>query len=146
MENTENTQDKLLKIQNMVQTLPLESILETAELVSTLIPGMPIVIKVLRILIIGRPVVSNVLSAGVQMLDPQSAGMNQSAAFGNADETAETEDSEIRAMLDEMINIAAEDGELSPEEEQYLLDIARDAGMDEKVVMAKVKMKCMLNK
>ena len=146
MENTENAQDKILKIQNVVQSLPLESILSTAELVSTLIPGMPIVIKVLRVLIKWRPMASGLLGTGAQMLGPQSADMNQPDDLGNADEMAEAEDSEIRAMLDEMIAIAAEDGELSPEEEQYLLDVARDAGMDEKVVMAKVKMKCMSNK
>ena len=49
-------------------------------------------------------------------------------------------------MLDQMIEIAAEDGDLSEEEFSYLMDIAKEVDINEKALIAKVKMKCVQNK
>lgn len=66
--------------------------------------------------------------------------------MSNEASQAAAEEDDIRAILDQMIDIAAEDGDLSDEEAQYLIDIAKEAGINEQVVLAKVKMKCMSNK
>ena len=45
-----------------------------------------------------------------------------------------------------MIEIAAEDGELSNEELSYLMEIAKEVDINEKAVIAKVRMKCLQNR
>ena len=139
--------NSLLKIQNAVQTLPLEEVLDTAESVAPLIPaaGTPLlyVIKVLKLLIKARPVANNLLGTSIKMTDSIADIKN---ANKNIDDENDAERAEMMDMLDQMIDIAADDGELTPEEEECLLDMVRDLGLNEKVVLTKVKMKCLQNK
>ena len=166
--NAENT---FLKVQSAIQNAPLESILETAESVSLEMPAvgkvLEVVIKLLKSLIKFRPLANNLLGTGAQ-----AASLIQNVKNGNApmdkttnnickessdkyevtcdlseEENVEAaEHAEILTMLDKMVEIAAEDGELSDEEMEYLIDIAREVGMNERVLLEKVKMKCLQNK
>ena len=160
-----------LKVQAAMQNMPLESILETAESLAPLIPaaGTPLlyVVKLLKMLIKWRPVANRLLVTGAE-----TAALVQNARTGNGpidrtvrdvcgkagdmhdeanemsddEKAAAAERAEILAMLNQMIEIAAEDGELSDEEMGYLMDIAREAGVNETAVLAKVRMKCLQNK
>lgn len=157
-----NTQDTFLKVQNVVKNVPLEGILETAELIAkdSNIPFLPLVVKLLKNLIKFRPAASALLGTGAQ-----TAALFQNAKTGNFPVKEETSDmheeanemsdeekaaaaerAEIMTMLDQMIEIAAEDGELSDEELGYLINIAREVDVNEKALLAKVKMKCLQNK
>ena len=137
--------NSLLKVQNAVQSMPLESILETAEMVADAIniPFLPAVIKVLKLLVKAQPVANNLLGTSIKVTDSIADIKN---ANKNIDEENDAERAEMMDMLDQMIDIAADDGELSPEEEECLLDIVRNLGLSEKVVLTKVKMKCLQNK
>ena len=139
--------NSLLKVQNAVQSMPLEGILETAESVAPLIPaaGTPLlyVIKVLKLLIKIRPVANNLLDTSIKVTDSVADIKNANKII---DAENDAERTEMMDMLDQMIDIAADDGELSPEEEECLLDIVRNLGLSEKVVLTKVKMKCLQNK
>lgn len=137
--------NSLLKVQNAVQSMPLESILETAEMVADAvnIPFLPAVIKVLELLVRAQPVADSLLGTSIKVSD-------SIADIKNANKNIDAEDGAERAemmdILDQMIDIAADDGELTPEEEECLLDMVRELGLNEKVVLAKVKMKCLQNK
>lgn len=149
--DAENT---FLKVQKAMQSVPLESILETAESVAPLIPaaGPPLlyVIKFLKMLIKWRPVANRLLGTGVQ-----TAALVQNVGTGNEpidrndcdicgeEKAAAAERADLQAILDQMIEIAVEDGELSDEEMGYLKDIAREAGVNETVLLAKIRMKCL---
>lgn len=137
--------NSLLKVQNAVQSMPLESILETAEMVADAIniPFLPAVIKVLKLLVKAQPVANNLLGTSIKVTDSIADIKN---ANKNIDEENDAERAEMMDMLDQMIDIAADDGELTPEEEECLLDMVRDLGLNEKVVLTKVKMKCLQNK
>lgn len=150
-------QNTLLKIQDAIQNAPLESILETAESVALVIPaaGQPLalVIKLLRILIQLRPAANALLDTSLQtsafFQNVNSSNPMPDDLFNvmeGEDKINSAARAEIMVMLDQMVEIAAEDGELSPEEEGYLLDIAREAGVNENALLAKVKMKCLQNK
>ena len=137
--------NSLLKVQNAVQSMPLESILETAEMVADAIniPFLPAVIKVLKLLVKAQPVANNLLGTSIKVTDSIA---DIKDANRSIDAEGDAEQAEMMDMLDQMIDIAADDGELTPEEEEYLLDIVRDLGLNEKVVLTKVKMKCLQNK
>ena len=137
--------NSLLKVQNAVQSMPLESILETAEMVADAIniPFLPAVIKVLKLLVKAQPVANNLLGTSIKVTDSIA---DIKDANRSIDAEGDAERAEMMDMLDQMIDIAADDGELTPEEEEYLLDIVRDLGLNEKVVLTKVKMKCLQNK
>lgn len=137
--------NSLLKVQNAVQSMPLESILETAEMVADAIniPFLPAVIKVLKLLVKAQPVANNLLGTSIKVTDSIA---DIKDANRSIDAEGDAERAEMMDMLDQMIDIAADDGELTPEEEECLLDIVRDLGLNEKVVLTKVKMKCIQNK
>lgn len=140
--------NSLLKVQNAVQSMPLESILETAESVALLIPpptntAISFVIKVLNILVKARPVADNLLGTSIKVSDSIADIKN---ANKNIDAENDAERAEMMDILDQMVDIASDDGELTPEEEECLLDMVRELGLNEKVVLAKVKMKCLQNK
>lgn len=137
--------NSLLKVQNAVQSMPLESILETAEMVADAIniPFLPAVIKVLKLLVKAQPVANNLLGTSIKVTDSIA---DIKDANRSIDAEGDAERAEMMDMLDQMIDIAADDGELTPEEEECLLDIVRDLGLNEKVVLTKVKMKCLQNK
>lgn len=143
-----DTRNAFLKVQNVVQTVPLESLLSTAKTVANVvnIPFLPLIITLLEKLIKLRPVANALLGTGVQTMDAFASMKQPAAAMSNMASNPVSEEDEIRAILDQMIDIAAEDGELSDEEKQYLIDIAREGGINEQVVLAKVRMKCMSNK
>ena len=143
-----DTKNAFLKIQNVVQSVPLESLLSTAKTVAQVvnIPFLPLIITLLEKLIKWRPVANALLGTGLQTADVISAAMSQPVDMSNEASQAAAEEDDIRAILDQMIDIAAEDGDLIDEEAQYLIDIAKEAGINEQVVLAKVKMKCMSNK
>lgn len=145
-----DTRNAFLKVQNVVQSVPLESLLSTAKTVAqvTNIPFLPLIITLLERLIKWRPVANALLGTGLQTADAISAAMSQPVDMSMSNEASQAvaEEDEIRAILDQMIDIAAEDGDLSDEEKQYLIEIAREAGVNEQVVLAKVRMKCMSNK
>lgn len=142
------TRNAFFKIQNVVQSVPLESLLSTAKTVAqvTNIPFLPLIITLLEKLIKWQPVANALLGTGLQTADAISAAMSHPDDMSNAASQFDSEEEEIRDMLDQMIDIAAEDGDLSDEEAQYLIDIAKEAGINEQVVLAKVRMKCMSNK
>lgn len=155
------SKNTLLKIQNAIQSMPLENILATAKSISkeTNIPFLPLVITAIELLIKWRPLANNLLSTGAQTVASiQNAPTNNAKKVShimsdNASEMsdeekekAEAEQADIMAMLEQMIEIAAEDGDLSPEEEKLLVGIAQEAGISESVVLAKVKMKCLQKK
>ena len=136
--------NSLTNFQSIIQSLPLEEILKTAESLSTQVPKgaagisssaadessatskcIAYVIKLLKMLISCK----NVLGSNTDKAD---------SAANFQDGSPE----EMMGLLDEMIDVAAEDGELSSEEEENLLDMARDLGLDEKAVLKKVKKKC----
>lgn len=152
-DNLPEVQNTLLKVQSTVENLPLDSILVTAEMVAGFlpIPYIDKVIKLLRILIKWRPVANNLLGVSSQAVgffqNPNNGNIqNNENTVKNSDEMMTAMDrEEIMAMLDQIIDIAAEDGDLSPEEEQCLLDVVRQAGVNEQMVLAKVKMKCISN-
>lgn len=161
MENT--TTNTFYKIQSVMNSIPLEGILETAESVAPLIPaaGTPIlyVIKALKLLIKARPVAQSLFNIGASVANAikQPAGeteaedmaaseSNECPPMTDEENQADIERAEIMTMLDQMIEIAAEDGELSEEELSYLMDIAQEVGINEKAVIAKVKMKCTQNR
>ena len=161
MENT--TRNTFYKIQTVMNSLPLQGILETAESVAPLIPaaGTPLlyVIKALKLLIKARPVANSLLSVGASNTnEPQSSDMqstpvdrassesNECPAMTDEEKQSANERAEIMTMLDQMIEIAAEDGDLSEEEFSYLMDIAKEVDINEKALIAKVKMKCVQNK
>lgn len=143
-----DTRNAFLKVQNVVQSVPLESLLSTAKTVAQVvnIPFLPLIITLLEKLIKLRPVANALLGSGLQTADAINAAMSQPVDMSNEASQATAEEDDIRAILDQMIDIAAEDGDLSDEEKQYLIDIAREAGINEQVVLAKVRMKCMSNK
>ena len=143
-----DTKDAFLKIQNVVQSVPLESILATANAIArdTNIPFLPLIITLLEKLVKWRPVANALLGTGMQTANAINAAMSQTANINSEESQESYEQAEIRAMLDQMIDIAAEDGELSPEEERYLIDVAQQVGISEQVVLEKVKMKCLTNK
>lgn len=143
-----DTKNAFLKIQNVVQSVPLESLLSTAKTVAQVvnIPFLPLIITLLEKLIKWRPVANALLGTGLQTADAINAAMSQPVDKSNEASQAAAEEDDIRAILDQMIDIAAEDGDLNDEEKQYLIDIAREAGINEQVVLAKVRMKCMSNK
>ncbi|MBR6130529.1 MAG: hypothetical protein IKQ20_01565 [Bacteroidales bacterium] len=153
------SKNTLLKIQNAIQSMPLENILATAKSISkaTNIPFLPLVITAIELLIKWRPLANNLLSTGAQTVASiQNAPtnnakkvshiMSDNASEMSDEEKAEAEQADIMAMLEQMIEIAAEDGDLSPEEEKLLVGIAQEAGISESVVLAKVKMKCLQKK
>lgn len=153
------SKNTLLKIQNATQSMPLENILATAKSISkeTNIPFLPLVITAIELLIKWRPLANNLLSTGAQTVASiQNAPtnnakkvshiMSDNASEMSDEEKAEAEQADIMAMLEQMIEIAAEDGDLSPEEEKLLVGIAQEAGISESVVLAKVKMKCLQKK
>ena len=153
-ENLPNVQNALLKVQSTVQGLPLDGLLATAEMVAGILPVPYIdkVIKLLRILIRWRPIANGVMGMGAQAVSIFSPSGGQTlpglSAPANADMTDEAleeskETADILSMLDEMVEIAAEDGDITPEEEELLIDIAKEAGLNEKAFLAKVKMKCL---
>ena len=161
MENT--TRNTFYKIQTVMNSLPLQGILETAESVAPLIPaaGTPLlyVIKALKLLIKARPVANSLLSVGASNTnEPQTSDMqstpvdmassesNECPAMTDEEKQSANERAEIMTMLDQMIEIAAEDGDLSEEEFSYLMDIAKEVDINEKALIAKVKMKCVQNK
>lgn len=161
MENT--TKNTFYKIQTVMNSIPLQGILETAESVAPLIPaaGTPLlyVIKALKLLIKARPVANSLLNTGasvanamqqpagnIESIDMAASESNECPPMTDEENQAANERAEVMAMLDQMIDIAAEDGELSDEEFSYLMDIAKEVDINEKALIAKVKMKCVQNK
>ena len=143
-------QSTMLKVQDKVKNLPLDGLLTTAEGIAGFlpVPYLDKVIKLLRLLIRWRPLANSLMGVGTQTVSLFSAsGKTPPSALSEptndeaADETKETAD--ILSILDEMVEIAAEDGDLSPEEEKLLVEIAQEAGISESAVLAKVKMKCL---
>ena len=143
-----DTKDAFFKIQNVVQSVPLESILTTAKSIAkdTNIPFLPLIITLLEKLVKWRPVANALLGTGMQTANAINAAMSQTANLDSEESNEASEQDELRAMLDRIIDIAALDGDLSPEEEQSLIDFAQQAGVSEQEVLAKVKMKCLINK
>ena len=168
-----NAQNTFLKVQNIVNNIPLEGILETAELIAkdSNIPFLPLVVKLLKNLIKFRPAANALLGTGAQtaafvqnvktgnfpikedacdtyeesndMHDEANEMSENAYEMSDEEKAAAAERAEILTMLDQMIEIAAEDGELSDEELGYLIDIAREVDVNEKALLAKVKMKCL---
>lgn len=127
-----------LNVQCAIQNFPLEEILETARFISkeVNIPFLPGVIVVLERILKFKPLVNVVMEGATKttrILNPTKDVENQEL----------DEEDQSMALLEELIAIAAEDGELSPNEEEYLCEIAREVGVDERQVLYKVKMKCM---
>ena len=163
MRSKDKAKDTFSKILNVVNDIPLQGLLETAEGIVPLIPaaGTPLlyVIKALKLLLIARPVANSLLSAGVSdetasdnsttqrvPVDVPASESDSYPMMTNEEMRAARERAEIMTMLDQMIDIAAEDGELSDEELSYLIDIAKEIDFNEKAVIAKVKMKCAQNR
>ena len=142
-----NADSTFLKIQKAVADVPLESILQTAKSIAkdTNIPFIPLVITLLETLIRWRPLANSLIRTGAE-----TTAFVQNVKNGNLhteeEVQADRERAEIMAMLDQMIEIAAEDGELSDEELSYLMVIAKEVDINEKAVIAKVKMKCLQNR
>lgn len=159
MENREKTAGTFSKILNVVNAIPLQGLLETAEGIVPLIPaaGTPLlyVIKALKLLLKARPVANSLMGTGASEDNasdnptthtPAVDTPEQDPVMTNEEMRAARERAEIMTMLDQMIEIAAEDGELSDEELSYLIDIAKEVDINEKTVIAKVKMKCAQNR
>lgn len=121
----------LAKIQHTVKNAPLASILEAAEGVAAVvgIPGLPIVIKILKMLVKLQPAANGVMNAAVQ-----TAAMKKSQE--------EIARSEAREILEQMIDIAIEDGVITSDEEAFLKKKAIAAGVDPEDLMFKVHHKC----
>lgn len=142
-----NADSSFLKIQKAVANVPLESILQTAKSIAkdTNIPFIPLVITLLEILIQWRPLANSLLGTGAET-DAFVQNVKNGNHHTEEEIQATRERAEIMAMLDQMIEIAAEDGELSNEELSYLMEIAKEVDINEKAVMAKVRMKCLQNR
>lgn len=123
--------DTLNNIQNAVKNAPLASILEAAEGVACVvgIPGLPIIIKILKMLIKLQPAANGVMDAAVQTKNVKQNEEKMSRQ-------------EAREILEEMIDIATEDGVITPDEEAFLRKKAVAAGVDPEDLMFKVYHKC----
>lgn len=121
----------LANIQQAVKSAPLGPILEAAEGVAAVvgIPGLPIIIKILKMLVKLQPAANGVMDAAVQ----------NAAVKKSQEEIARYE---AREILEQMIDIATEDGVITPDEEAFLKKKAIAAGVDPEDLMFIVQHKC----
>lgn len=120
------SETKLKQIQGIIEEFPLAEVLEVAEVVAGFIPipGLPNIIKVLKILCKIQP------SAG-KLVGAAGNAMNK-----GSQEQVERE--KALQNLDVLVEIAVEDGEITEEEKKFLLTKARELGLNEDDFMFKV--------
>lgn len=121
-----STQNVLTQINQVVDDAPLEEILEIAETVLMVIPipGLPLIVKILRWTVRLRPVTSKALGASTKLMD----------AVEDAQRTRQRND-----MIESMIAIACEDGVIDDDEETYLRCQAAKIGENPDEFMKKVR-------
>jgi len=125
-------QTTILKIKENVDKVDLNQVMQIAEGVADFlpIPGIDYVIKIMRILVRLKPAASAALSATANFMgngQPVERQMSQD---------------EIAERLEEMVNLALEDGVLTAEEEHELMDAAAGYGLNPNEFIAVVRDRC----
>ena len=103
------------EVQSIVNDLPLEDILNGAETLANVlpIPYLPQIIKVLRILVALRPTANTAMNTAIKIQDKKSGLTQKRETFNN------------------LFEIAMSDGEITPEEMEFLRPRAVAAGFSE---------------
>ena len=103
------------EVQSFVNDLPLEDILNGAETLANVlpIPYLPQIIKVLRILVALRPTANTAMNTAIKIQDKKSGLTQKRETFNN------------------LFEIAMSDGEITPEEMEFLRPRAVAAGFSE---------------
>ena len=109
MQMTENNfKVHVKKVQDLMNNMPLEEILDIATTVVLVfpIPGLPLIIKVIKLMVKAKPVANGLISA--------LSGTKRSA--------------EAKQTFQDLLEIALEDGVISSSEEEFLRPRAYAAG------------------
>lgn len=130
----ENT---LTKIDEILNDAPLEEIFETAEIIASAfpIPGLPIIVKILGYCVKLRPAAS----AGLKLANNIAANSGEGASQN--EDSPQNEIAEKNEILEQMIDIACEDGVIDDEEEKFLRAQAVEAGLNPDNFMFTVRAK-----
>lgn len=125
-------QTTILKIKDNVDKVDLNQVMQIAESVADVlpIPGIDIILKIIRILVRLKPAASSGLSAAANFMGK-----------GQPIEREMSQD-EIAERLEEMVNLALEDGVLTADEERVLMDAAAGYGLDPNEFIAVVRDRC----
>ena len=107
--------DSIRKVQSFVNDLPLEDILNSAEVLAGVlpIPYLPTIIKVLRVLVGLRPAASGIMGLSADIADRHSENYQARENFKN------------------LFDIALSDGEITPDEKEFLRPRALAAGISD---------------
>ena len=105
--------ETLQKVNALIKGVPLKEIIETAETVVSIIPipGLKIVIKILKVLLIATPTASSVLTKSAQ--------------------TVKQREDANKEAFDRMWSIACTDNHITEDEETILWQAAEKAGIAE---------------
>lgn len=105
--------ETLQKVNALIKGVPLKEIIETAETVASIIPipGLKIVIKILKVLLIATPTASSVLTKSAQ--------------------TVKQREDANKEAFDRMWSIACTDNHITEDEETILWQAAEKAGIEE---------------
>lgn len=121
-----STASTINQVKSIVATAPVVEILEIAEVLVTIlpIPGLPLVIKILRI--------------ASKLQDPTTKALGVSSQIVENVNDAQYKKQQDD-VIEQMIEIACEDGVIDGEEEKFLRNKATQIGMDPDILMLKVR-------
>lgn len=123
-----STVSSINQVKHIVATAPVTEILEIAEVLVTIIPipGLPMIIKILKV--------------ASKLQDPTTKALGVSSQI--VENVSDAQNKKLQDdIIEQMIEIAIEDGVFDDEEEIFLRNKAVQMGIDPDILMLRVRKK-----